>query len=194
MPTATPWKQRYWIFDLDGTLTLPQHDFSAFRDAHELPHDRPILEAIHALPAQQATFILRALQDWEWSLADQATPQPHAAELLSALQQRNCSMAILTRNRKPIALRTLATIGLQHFFSSELVLGRDEATPKPSPAGVQHLLTYWGAQPEQALLVGDYIFDMQAGHAASVTTVFFNTSGKSNPWADHTIKTLASLM
>ncbi len=91
MPTGNFGSHRYWIFDLDGTLTMPQHDFNAFRQAHDLPFDRPILEAIHALPPLEASSLLQALQDWEWSLAEQAKPQPGAIELLTTLQQRNCS-------------------------------------------------------------------------------------------------------
>jgi len=194
MPTGNFGSHRYWIFDLDGTLTVPQHDFSAFRRAHDLPFDRPILEAIHALAPLEASGILQALQDWEWSLAEQAEPQPDAFELLNTLKERNCSMAILTRNRKPIALRTLTAIGLEHFFHTDRVLGRDEAAPKPSPAGIERLLASWGAAPEQTLIVGDYLFDMQAGHAAAITTIFFNSKGKTCAVADHAISTLADLI
>ena len=41
---------QYWIFDLDGTLTIAVHDFDAIRDELGLPAGEPILEAMSKLP------------------------------------------------------------------------------------------------------------------------------------------------
>ncbi len=38
-----------WIFDMDGTLTIANHDFEAIRAELDLPPDRPILEALAEL-------------------------------------------------------------------------------------------------------------------------------------------------
>ena len=46
--------KRYWVFDMDGTLTVAVHDFDAIRDALGLPQGRPILEQLAELPADEA--------------------------------------------------------------------------------------------------------------------------------------------
>jgi phosphoglycolate phosphatase-like HAD superfamily hydrolase len=65
-----------------------------------------------------------------------------------------------------------------------VIVGRDEAEPKPSPDGIQYLLGHWGAQPHEAVMVGDFLFDLQAGRAAGVTTVHVDTSGEF-AWREH---------
>lgn len=45
-------ERKYWIFDLDGTLTVAVHDFTAIRRELDLPPGKPILEELATLPAQ----------------------------------------------------------------------------------------------------------------------------------------------
>ena len=46
--------RRHWIFDLDGTLTVSAHDFEHMRRELGLAPETPILEALHAMPQEQA--------------------------------------------------------------------------------------------------------------------------------------------
>jgi HAD superfamily hydrolase (TIGR01509 family) len=164
-------QRRHWVFDLDGTLTVPMHDFGAFKAAHGLPLDRPILEALPGRADQAA--IHAALRTWEEGLADRARPADGAAALLGALQDRGARLGILTRNTRPVALRSLAAAGLASFFPDpDEVIGRDEAPHKPAPDGVLLLLRRWGAPPDDALMVGDYRMDVEAGRAAGAATVY----------------------
>ena len=39
-------ERKYWIFDLDGTLTVAVHDFTATRRELDLPPGKPILEEL----------------------------------------------------------------------------------------------------------------------------------------------------
>ena len=63
-------------------------------------------------------------------------------------------------------------------------MGREAALPKPSPEGIRQLLKLWDAAPEDAVMVGDYVFDIMAGRAAGTATVYVDTSGEFQ-WADH---------
>jgi phosphoglycolate phosphatase-like HAD superfamily hydrolase len=92
-------------------------------------------------------------------------------------------VGVLTRNSRRNALETLRATGLDDFFSPDVLVGRDEATPKPSPDGILRLLERWGAPASDALMVGDYLFDLQAGRAAGVATIYVDESG-SFPFAD----------
>jgi HAD superfamily hydrolase (TIGR01509 family) len=169
-------QRRHWIFDLDGTLTVAMHDFASFKRAHGLPLDRPILEAL--VDRQDAAEIHVALRLWEEGLADQALPADGAAACLAALAQRGCSLGILTRNTRAVALRSLQATGLRGYFREETVVGRDEAAHKPSPDGVLLLLAAWGARPDDAVMVGDFRMDVEAGRSAGVATVYVWDGGK----------------
>ncbi len=40
---STVLQRKYWIFDLDGTLTVPVHDFQGIRKTLGIPRDKDIL-------------------------------------------------------------------------------------------------------------------------------------------------------
>jgi phosphoglycolate phosphatase-like HAD superfamily hydrolase len=81
-------------------------------------------------------------------------------------------MGILTRNSRRNALVTLDVCNLLEFFQPECILGRESAAPKPSPAGVEMLLKTWDARPEQAVMCGDFRYDLEAGRNAGTATVY----------------------
>ncbi len=156
---------------MDGTLTHAIHDFDKIRQQLELPEGRPILESIAQLPVAQSAEITQKLDDLEFEIANQATAQPYSAELLELLRARGHSVGIVTRNGHGIALATLKACGLDEFFDAELVISRDCCEPKPSPAGVNLLLNRLSASASDAVMVGDYLFDLEAGKNAGTATV-----------------------
>jgi phosphoglycolate phosphatase-like HAD superfamily hydrolase len=103
--------------------------------------------------------------------------------LLDQLNRRNVRVGILTRNTREIALHTLGMIGLKEYFSADDILGRDEAAPKPHPEGIEMLLSAWRRSPDEAVMVGDYLFDLQVGRAASTATIHVDHTG-SFRWPD----------
>ncbi len=185
----------FWIFDLDGTLTLPVHDFEYIRIELDLPEITDILVHLDSLPDADASWRHTRLKEIERQLAYQAKPAPGALDAVAKLHQSGAQLGILTRNDRNIALLTLETIGLGHYFAKKNVLGRDEAPPKPDPAGIHHLLTGWGAVPSEAVMVGDYLFDLQAGRSAGTTTVHVGRpDGKAwRKYTDYSVATLDEL-
>ena len=87
-----------WIFDLDGTLTVAQHDFPAIRRELGVPLDEDILEYLGRLPIAERERLNRQLDDIELRLAREVEPAPGAAELIRELHRRNVRLGILTRN------------------------------------------------------------------------------------------------
>lgn len=161
----------YWIFDLDGTLTVPVHDFAYIRQELEIPAEADILDHLEQLPLAEAARRQARLQEIELELARKALPSAGALEMIARLHRTGATLGILTRNDRDIALLTLDTIGARHYFTDEHVLGRSDALPKPDPEGINLLLSSWGADPADTVMVGDYLFDLQAGRAAGATTV-----------------------
>jgi HAD superfamily hydrolase (TIGR01509 family) len=172
-----------WIFDMDGTLTLSIHDFDEIKWILGLPIDQPILEALNQLPATQAAKLYQQLDALELDIAHRATAQVGAHELLTKLRSRGAQIGILTRNSKPNAQATLAACGLAEFFPAEFILSRHCCPPKPSPEGILQLLSGWNALPDRSVMVGDYVFDLEAGRRAGSATVYIDPTGEF-PWQD----------
>ncbi len=169
---------------MDGTLTLSIHDFDGIRRILGLPIDQPILEALNQLPGAQAAELHQQLDALELAIAHQATAQVGARELLTKLRSRGDQIGILTRNSKSNAEATLAACGLAEFFPAKLIVSRHCCPPKPSPAGILQLLSGWKAQPDRSVMVGDYVFDLEAGRRAGSATVYLDPTGEF-PWQVH---------
>jgi len=184
-----------WIFDLDGTLTLPVHDFAYICRELKVPAGADILGHLDSLPANEAALRHARLQEIELELARRAEPSPGALQTVERLHRAGARLGILTRNDRDIALLTLETIGAGRYFAADDVLGRSDALPKPDPQGIQRLLAGWGTAPAAAVMVGDYLFDLQAGRAAGTATVHVSRpDGQLWPeFTDLAVTTLAEL-
>lgn len=182
----------HWIFDMDGTLTLAAHDFDEIKRILGLRSDQRILEHISALPEPEARPLWDKLHAWELEIARRAEPDPHASVLLDALKSRGARLGILTRNTLHHARVTLEAAGLLAHFDERDIVTRDHGPAKPDPHGIHALLERWRAPKRRAVMVGDYLFDLQAGRAAGVVTVHYDGSGEF-PWRDHADHCVTSL-
>lgn len=176
---------KHWVFDMDGTLTLSLHDFDMMRKELGLAPKQDILKTVQAMPAEQAAPLWAKIDELEYHFASLAKPMPGAFELLEQLQSRGVNLGILTRNVMPATLHTLKTCHLDSFFTPENILDRDSCESKPNPAGIILLLDQWAAKASESVMVGDYLFDLEAGRAANVATVHINTLAQ-HPWPNMT--------
>jgi HAD superfamily hydrolase (TIGR01509 family) len=178
MPNSRLLRNRcHWIFDLDGTLTVSAHDFEHIRSELGLAPQTPILEALHAMPAEQAAPLWEQLNELEFYYAGKSSLMEGAPQLLQRLHDDGRQLAILTRNTMPVVCQTLNACKLEHFFPVDHILDRDSCIPKPSPDGVRRLLEFWQAEADDTVMVGDYLYDLEAGKAAGVATVHVDSRG-----------------
>ncbi len=175
----------HWIFDLDGTLTVSAHDFEHIRRELGLAPQTPILEALDAMPEDEAAPLWESLNELEFYYAGKASIMQGANELLHQLHQSGRQLAILTRNTMPVVKHTLQACKIEHFFPLDHILDRDSCIPKPSPDGIRRLLEFWQADAEDTVMVGDYLFDLEAGKAAGVATIHLDTRGDVD-WSEFT--------
>jgi HAD superfamily hydrolase (TIGR01509 family) len=161
----------HWVFDLDGTLTLPVHDFALIRTTLAVPDGADILGHVGTLPDEEASIFNARLEVMERELVTRAGAAPGAEELVKLLVGRRCRLGILTRNSRDIAQLTLEHIGFASCFHRDEIIGRDEALPKPDPDGIRRLARLWGVAPHELVMVGDYLYDLQAGRAAGAATI-----------------------
>jgi len=86
---------------------------------------------------------------------------------------------------------------LLRFFKPEEILGREEVRPKPDPEGIFKLLERWDAQPKEAVMVGDFRSDLEAGRQAGTATIWLDLpevqSGDFRKWADLRVESLEEL-
>ena len=177
---------------MDGTLTQPVHDFDSIRGELGIGKGVPILEAIEKMPSAEAKRITMRLNQLEMDLAYQAVAQPDAEDILELLEASGKTLGILTRNSEEIADVTLKACGLDRFFPSKFIIGRETCAPKPSPEGVLYLLDLWQAPKERAVIIGDYRYDMEAGYYSNINTVHLDHSGLFE-WPQFTLHGIRSL-
>lgn len=164
-------QRRYWVFDMDGTLTKAIHDFAHIRRMLDVPPEADILTYLDSLSEDEAASRFAWLREYEDTLARQATPAIGMARLLARLTEEEVSLGILTRNLHSIARLTLEQVGFSAYFPEEAILGREEADPKPDPSGLLKLASAWNVMPDTLVMVGDSMLDIDTGRAAGALTV-----------------------
>ena len=80
---------------------------------------------------------------------------------------------MLTRNGLRAVERALRRFRALTAADFDVVVTRDDdVAPKPAPDGVLYAAAAMGVAPEETLVVGDYLLDMQAGRAAGAVTAY----------------------
>lgn len=187
--------KKYWIFDMDGTLTVPMHDFVAMRNDLGIPQDQDILTFIDSQCEIKKIELHKRLEEIEYQIALKGEALPGCNEFLKVLRDRECSLGVVTRNTILNTEETLKAAGLSEYFEVNAIKTRECTLPKPEPDALNQLLNLWNGNAKDAVMVGDYKHDIKAGSAAGMTTVFFDSHGLSE-WkelADITVKSWAEL-
>lgn len=163
------------FFDFDGTLTKPGAlDFSIIRRRIGCPDGQPILEFIEKTSNLiQREEMTRKLDEFEAEAAARSVPNSGAEEMIQFLKERGIKIAVITRNTLPSVLRSLENFKHTTLDDFDFLLTREEdVQPKPSPDGVYLAARKLGVSQAESMLVGDFIFDLEAGKNASVKTVW----------------------
>lgn len=182
------------IFDLDGTITEPYFDFDAIREEIGLDrHGGPVLEALEKMTPQERQRAEAILHFHEEKALAASTLNPGARETLEGLRYRGIAIGILTRNRKCNAVGVANKHGLQF----DRIVGREDGPAKPDAFGVRHLCQCFGVEPDETLLVGDYLYDVQCARAAGAIPVLLANHPRAPefaPQADFTVKNLGEIL
>ncbi|KAI0434452.1 HAD-like protein [Xylaria sp. FL1042] len=132
------------IFDVDGTLCLPQnYMFKQMRSVLGIPKTTDILTHISSLPTrasqEEAMDAIRAIE--REAMASQVA-QPGLRTLMSYLEDRGIRKAICTRNFEQPVTHLLARFLEGVSFAP--IVTRDFRPPKPDPAGLLFIARSWG--------------------------------------------------
>jgi hydrogenase expression/formation protein HypE len=165
------------LFDFDGTLTRPGAiDFTGVKHAVGCPESTPVLEFIQSIGPGSARACARNILDrFEMGAAENCRPNSGAEALITFLKEKGIKIGIISRNSDMSirrALENFPTITAKDF---DIIISRDTpAAPKPSPEGVLLAARELQTDVGHLLMVGDYLFDIQAGEQAGAVTVLLD--------------------
>jgi phosphoglycolate phosphatase len=182
------------ILDVDGTVATCPYDFEAMRAAvaevagrwgagGEGLKVRGVIERMEAVARELGeageAFLAeaeRAVVEVEMAGASCSRLLPGAAEALCGLRAEGARIALVTRNCRAATERVVA--GLDCY---EVLLTREDVPQvKPDPDHIVRAATALGCAVARSAVVGDHIFDMQAGRAAGVRFCIGVTTGSSS--------------
>jgi HAD superfamily hydrolase (TIGR01509 family) len=182
------------IFDMDGTLTVASLDFDASRGEIGLPAHpgTPILEAMELMTRADRAAAEAIVCRHEEQAAGCSELQDGAAEVLAAIRRHGIPVAVHTRNSR----RSVQTVLARHGLEVDWTHAREDGPVKPAPDSVLAICARFGAAPAETWVVGDYLFDIQAGRAVGATTVLMIGDLPMPEYAaqaDHVIRRLSEL-
>jgi HAD superfamily hydrolase (TIGR01509 family) len=201
------------IFDLDGTLIDSREGiFWQFevltREFNGVPASR---EAIAAAMHGTTEVIIRTLvpnatdftkvasrhaELWAQSM-DFHRLYPGSEDLLAILRRLDMRLGVVTAgDHRTVGF--LDKAGVRHHFDA-VVSKLDNVQPKPHPEGVLLALSKLNVRPEDAIMIGDTVADMQAGKSAGLKTVavthgFGSLAALQAAAPDHIVNDIPSLL
>lgn len=175
------------IFDLDGTLVNSIVDITnALNHAIE-PYklEKMTVEKTVGLVGEGLSMLVekmlgeeneaimpavmeRFIRYYSEHLTDFTVPYPGVPETLEKLGDYR--KAVVSNKREALSKKVLEALNLEHYF--DVVLGSDSVgEKKPSPKPILQILQMVKAKPDEAVIVGDSNYDIEAGRAAGIRTI-----------------------
>ncbi|CAA0082926.1 N-acetylmuramic acid 6-phosphate phosphatase [Zhongshania aliphaticivorans] len=164
------------FFDLDGTLVDSGLNFKDLRQQLGWPENVDLLAYLAKLPCpQERAKAQQIIHEFEMVGAASATWMPGAKTLLDDLFNAGLATGIVTRNTRAafdVCCHRLAIPPIE-------VITREDAPAKPDPTGLLDLAARLSVAPENAMYVGDYIYDLEAAKASGMYRCLYDPSGES---------------
>ncbi len=179
------------ILDMDGTLTGPYFDFDGLErevGAGDVDFVRYLSEADPAERERVQKIILR----YEDDAAHNSPLNEGTREFLDWLKKHGFRLALVTRNSR----RSVEIVCRRFNLRFETVWAREDGPHKPAPDAIHFISRQWNILPAEILVVGDYMYDIQAGQSAGARTALL-TNGKPPKWqntSDYTVARLTDLI
>lgn len=177
------------LFDLDGTLVDSLDDLA---DAVNYMRSQFGMTALNttevrrmigkgsrhlvqqALGSDSDNDIRRGLQFFEGfnsaHIADKSRLYPGILEVLTQLDEQDIPLAIVSNKNESLSRLILESLGIDGYFRS--ISGGDTYPErKPSPLPLMRVIQELGVKPEETVMVGDSINDIEAGRQAGIATI-----------------------
>ncbi len=158
------------LFDMDGTLTVPIFDFDAIRRDIGVPEKQPILETLAKMTPRERAAAEVILHRHEERAASQSSLNSGCDRLLEWVRSHRLKSALITRNR----LVNVQTVLARHDLQFDVVISREDGQFKPHPQPLYTACKRLGVSHDEAWMIGDAVFDVRAGRAAGIKTVWIS--------------------
>lgn len=201
---------RFLLFDLDGTLIDSMADLTTALNLlrHELGLPSLASDAVRSMVGDgasllvqrglheltyQSRYLQKFLAIYEEHLLAETRCYPGIIELLE--RHKPQPMALVTNKPHSLTLKILDGLNLARYFTA--VIGGDSSPhKKPHPYPLQQALKQLGAQPHQAVMIGDHHTDLRAAIAAGTASCFcaYGFGHSDNLRYDYRVDTAADLI
>jgi len=200
-----------FIFDLDGTLidALPDIRANTNRALKKLGYDFQLSLAEtqphvgggaqklasnvlgKAMEHEDTMALYHTFTDfYEQHPADEGKMLPGVKETLDTLQAKGYKMCIVTAKPAKARVKVTAALGLDPYMT--LALSPEDGFPKkPAPDMLLECCRAMGITHDEAVMVGDTRFDVEAGFAAKCTKVCFAEHGYQDVPAEYADKVMS---
>lgn len=114
----------------------------------------------------------------EWQRKPDTTPAPPfpgVSEVLFELKERGVKLGIVTSRAEETCIKGLKKNGIYECFDY-LVTAESTDIHKPRPEPALICCKGLGVKPEESLMIGDSVFDLQCGNAAGCDSAFVTWS------------------
>ena len=179
----------FLLFDLDGTLINSMGDIriaaNLLRDEHGLP--AMDVEALRPCIGKGVAYLVSGVLSQPGSVAqasdvaveryrtlyarhalDTTVPYEDVREVLGAMP--DIPKAVISNKPEAATREILAALDLAKYFRH--VAGGDSFEEmKPSPLPLRRIMAAEGAQPADTWMIGDSVYDIEAGKRAGLGTV-----------------------
>ncbi|MFC4812178.1 pyrophosphatase PpaX [Paenibacillus sp. GCM10023250] len=176
------------LFDLDGTILdtnelIIQSFLYAlkgivppdFTREHIIPSmGQPLSAQLRLFSGrEQVDDLVSAYREVNLRLHDEYVKAfPNVNEVFRKLREAGIKLGIVTTKIRLTTERGLRYVGLDDYVEpGAIVTIEDVSRPKPDPEPVRRALEIIGTRPEETLMVGDSVVDIQAAEAAGVASV-----------------------
>lgn len=189
------------IFDMDGTLTVPNHDFALmYQRVGCVTGD--ILSEIETWDLERRDAANQIIHEMETEALSGMAVMPHARELCAFLDKHKVPRGLVTRNVD----KSVAHFHKEHWCVTGVTDGNTDTsvggtdsntTPrnrlapfspalsrefkpyKPAPDALLKICAEWNVSPSQVIMVGDSAKDdVVAGNRAGCFTILLDQHGK----------------
>jgi len=167
------------LFDLDGTLLDSQRqetlimtrlfctDLGLKLDEQKIASYRgiPSREVLEQLAPDRVEELLSTWLSYHEATVNQAPLFPGVMETLHTLSQARLSLGVVTGQSRAELDASRRHVALDNLIDV-WIAADDTPFAKPHPAPVRLALEAIGCRPDQAAMIGDSHFDMEAGRGA----------------------------
>jgi HAD superfamily hydrolase (TIGR01549 family) len=174
---------------MDGTVTRPLLDFPRIKRDMGIDVHRPILEALAEMTDADRTRAQTVLHRHEEDAAARSALNPGCDDLLRFLRDKSIPTALITRNSR----RSVETVVGLHGLTFSVLVTREDGPHKPHPQPLWRACEALQVAPADAWMVGDGQYDVEAGLAAGVPTVWVSHS-EPKPFDAEPWRTVADLI